>query len=146
MGNFAGLVRPVSWREHRTQTHKTSRTIIPASLSEHLSTKWQKPVWLVVAIYLILPNVALFISARVLGASSHGYINLDCLLIGVIGIVLPRGVAFLLLCLESCAAFADSVCTTYAFCVRSSRCRPVGVSPATAIGLQPDFAADLHPR
>jgi hypothetical protein len=70
---------------------------------------------MVAAVYLILPNLPLLISAKVLGTSMHGYINLDYLMIGAVGLFLPRGAILLLLCLESIAALADCVCATYQF-------------------------------
>jgi phosphoglycerol transferase MdoB-like AlkP superfamily enzyme len=73
------------------------------------------PLYLIVACYLIMPNLPLLLSTRTLGAQPHGYINLECLLIGALGVFLPCGVVFVLLFLESLADFAYSVCYTYQF-------------------------------
>lgn len=118
MGNFVSLVRPIISRERRMQTNETWLVFVQAASSEPASRIWQMPVCVVAALYLILPNLPQLISTRVLGASSHGYINLDFLLIGALGVFLPRGAVLFLLCFESLAAFADSVCTTYQFSLR----------------------------
>ncbi len=79
---------------------------------------WQMPALLMAALYLILPNLPLLFSIRGLGASPHGYINLEYLLIGAVGVFLPRGVVFVLLAVESLADFAYSICYTYQFSLR----------------------------
>ncbi len=73
------------------------------------------PVYLVVLLYLILPNLPPFLSSRVLGALPHGFINLECLLIGAFGVFLPRGAVFVLLLLESLVDLAYGICFTYKF-------------------------------
>jgi hypothetical protein len=73
------------------------------------------PAFLVVAIHLILPNLLLLVSARMVGALPHGIINLEILLIGAIGVFLPRPALFLLLYLDMLAGFAYAICYTYQF-------------------------------
>ena len=75
----------------------------------------QIPFYLIALLYLTLPNLPLLLSTRTLGALPHGYINLECLLIGTLGLFLPRGVVFVLLFLESLVDFAYSLCYTYKF-------------------------------
>ena len=74
---------------------------------------WKTSAVLFAFLYLVLPNLPLLLSTRVLGATSHGYINLEYLLIGAVGIYLPRGVVFLLLAVDSLADVAYSICYTY---------------------------------
>lgn len=76
---------------------------------------WKSPTILFAFLYLILPNLPLLLSTRALGATSHGYINLEYLLIGAVGIFLPRGVVFLLLAVDSLADVAYTICYTYQF-------------------------------
>ncbi|MGA3264282.1 MAG: sulfatase-like hydrolase/transferase [Terracidiphilus sp.] len=75
----------------------------------------RKSIILIVLLYLALPNLLLLFTTRTLGALPHGYINLECLLIGALGVFLPRGVVFALLFLESLVDFAYSLCYTYKF-------------------------------
>ncbi len=75
----------------------------------------QVPFYLVALLYLTLPNLPLLLSTRTLGASPHGYVNLECLLIGALSVFLSRRVVFVLLFLELLADFAYSVCYTYQF-------------------------------
>lgn len=72
-------------------------------------------VYLIALLYLIVPNLIPFFSSRVLGALPHGFINLECLLIGAASGFLPRGVVFVLLVLESLVDFAYGICFTYKF-------------------------------
>jgi hypothetical protein len=67
---------------------------------------------------LILPNLPLLQSTRTLGAFPRGYINLECLPIGTLG-VLPRTGVLALLCVESLADFAYSDCNTCSFSLES---------------------------
>src|ERR1700733_2043017 len=100
-------------------------TIAPHAVSRFPSDlrtrNWSKAAGLTMSpfrlaiLYLSLPNLPPLISARLLGASAHGYINLDYLMIGAVGVFLPRGALLLLLCLESIVAFAGGVCTTFQF-------------------------------
>jgi phosphoglycerol transferase MdoB-like AlkP superfamily enzyme len=115
MGNLASPTSELGLCEHRGLAKQTSRASGLALAFEPAARGWQIPVCAVATLYLILPNLAQLISARSLGASPHGYINLDYLMIGALGIFLPRGLVLVLLCMESIAASADSVCTTYQF-------------------------------
>jgi hypothetical protein len=73
------------------------------------------PVLAVLGLYLILSNLPLLLSAGTLDGLPHGYINVECLLIGALGIYLPRGVVFAALLLESTLDLAYSICYTYRF-------------------------------
>ncbi len=73
------------------------------------------PYYMIVLLYLTLPNLLLLLATHVLGALPHGYINLDFLLIGALGVFLPRSAVFMLLFLDSLADFAHSICYTYDF-------------------------------
>ncbi len=93
------------------------------------------PICLIALLYLTLPNLPLLLSTRTLGALPHGYINLEYLLIGALGVFMPRGVVFLLLLLESLADFAYSVCYTYQFSLENllSSLRYLPVLPGSRI-------------
>ncbi|MGD0731241.1 MAG: sulfatase-like hydrolase/transferase [Terracidiphilus sp.] len=97
---------------------KAQRASGSRALPRHAFQGWQMPVCLVVALYLLVSDLTLFLPACGLTAPPHGYFNLDCLLIGIAGLFLPRGAVFLLLCLDTLAAFADSICATYLFSMR----------------------------
>lgn len=75
----------------------------------------QGPIYLIALLYLTLPNLTPFLSSRVLGALPHGFINLECLFIGAVGVFLPRRTVFAMLFLESLADLAYAVCFTYKF-------------------------------
>jgi len=45
----------------------------------------------------------------------HGYISLEFILIGALGLFLPRKVAFALLCIDSLADFIYAICYAYQF-------------------------------
>lgn len=47
--------------------------------------------------------------------SPHGYINVECLLVGILALFVPRIAIFFLLLLEICASFIYLVCYTYQF-------------------------------
>jgi hypothetical protein len=72
------------------------------------------PVFFVL-LYLILPNLLRILSAGALNGAPHGYINMECLLIGAAGMFLPRRMVFAALLLESTVDFAYGVCYTYRF-------------------------------
>jgi hypothetical protein len=65
----------------------------------------------------------------------HGYINLEYLLIGALGVFMPRGAVFGLLLLESLADFAYSICYTYQFSLENllSSLRYLPVLPISRI-------------
>jgi phosphoglycerol transferase MdoB-like AlkP superfamily enzyme len=93
------------------------------------------PVFLFAFLYLILPNLPLLLSTRALGATPHGYINLEYLLIGAVGVFLPRGVVFLLLCLDSLADVAYTICYTFQFSLKDmlSSIRYLSVLPSSRV-------------
>ena len=71
--------------------------------------------YLPVVLYFILPNIFPFLLSRALGGVPHGYINLECLFIGAVGLFLPRGALLAILGLESLLDFAYGICYTYKF-------------------------------
>jgi phosphoglycerol transferase MdoB-like AlkP superfamily enzyme len=73
------------------------------------------PVCAVVLSYLVLPNLPSLLSIQWLEALPHGYVNLEFLLIGALGVFLPRPAVFLLLLADSLADFAYTICYTYQF-------------------------------
>lgn len=70
---------------------------------------------LIPLIYLILPNLPIWLFERKMALYPHGYINVECLLVGVLAVFLPRVLTFFLLIFEVCAAFVYLVCYTYQF-------------------------------
>lgn len=74
-----------------------------------------RDITVVPLLYVILPNLPVWIFERKMALSPHGYINVECLLVGILAIFLPRFVIFLLLVFEACAAFIYLVCYTYQF-------------------------------
>jgi Sulfatase len=76
------------------------------------------PVWLIALLYLVLPNLPSMVSASVFGSGvPHGIINLECILIGIAGLLLPRGTVFALLFFELMVDYAYGICYTYKFTV-----------------------------
>jgi phosphoglycerol transferase MdoB-like AlkP superfamily enzyme len=75
------------------------------------------------------------LSSHTLGTLPHGYINLEYLLIGALGVFMPRGVVFILLLLECLADFAYSICYTYQFSLENllSSLRYFPLLPASRI-------------
>jgi phosphoglycerol transferase MdoB-like AlkP superfamily enzyme len=74
------------------------------------------PVWLIALLFLVLPNLPSMVSASVFGSGvPHGIINLEFILIGIVGLLLPRGVVFVLLFLELLVDYAYGICYTYKF-------------------------------
>src|SRR6185312_14862651 len=65
--------------------------------------------------YLILPNQPLLLMQHVLSLVPHGYINVECLLIGLISLFLPRVIIFLLLAIEITGAIAYAICYSFQF-------------------------------
>jgi hypothetical protein len=74
-----------------------------------------RSVFLAAPLYIILPNLPRLLFTRSLGGLPHGYINVECLLIGAAGVLFPRGAVFFLLVLESLVDFAYGICYTYKF-------------------------------
>jgi len=106
------LINRVNWFACINETSLASDQTVPLEAA-FLNRK--TPAFLFTFLYLVLPNLPLLVSTRTLGATSHGYINLEYLLIGALGIFLPRGVVFLLLCLDSLADVAYTICYTFQF-------------------------------
>lgn len=65
--------------------------------------------------YLTLPNLPLFLLRHKLTLLPHGVINLECLLVGIGSLFLPRVAVFLLLILEMAGAFAYEICYSFQF-------------------------------
>jgi hypothetical protein len=63
--------------------------------------------------YLLLPSLPLVFLAHRLAFLPPGYLNVEFLLIGMVGVFLPRTVTFVLLFLDSFADFALCICKTY---------------------------------
>jgi len=110
-GSFIPLRTP------RRQASKRSGRSGLASELEHAALSSATPPYLITALYLILPNLPLLFSSRVFGGSTRGYISLEYLLIGALGVFLPRFVVMALLSFELLADFAYSVCNAYQFSV-----------------------------
>jgi phosphoglycerol transferase MdoB-like AlkP superfamily enzyme len=66
-------------------------------------------------IYLILPNLPVWIFERSFWVYPHGVLNVECLLVGALAAFLPRTVTCLLLAVEMAAAFIYLLCYTYQF-------------------------------
>lgn len=80
------------------------------------TAKWfQVPFYFIVLAYLFVPNLSPLLCVRTLGALPHGYINLECLILGALSVFVPRAALFALLLMESFADFAYSICYTYQF-------------------------------
>ena len=75
------------------------------------------PVSLFTFCYLVLPSLLSLLSIRWLNAMPHGFVNLEILAIGAIGVFLPRWAVFLLLFVDLLADCAYSICYTYQFSV-----------------------------
>lgn len=75
----------------------------------------QLPAYVVALLYLTLPNLPPLLAAGTLGALPHGYINIECLLIGAAALWMPRSAIFALLIFEALVDFAYSICFVYKF-------------------------------
>jgi len=73
------------------------------------------PPYGIVLLYLTAANVPLLLFNRIFGATAHGLINIECLLIGAMSVFVPRATVFLLLCAAALADFAYSICYTFQF-------------------------------
>jgi phosphoglycerol transferase MdoB-like AlkP superfamily enzyme len=69
--------------------------------------------------YLIVPNLPVLLFERGMLLSPHGYINVECFLVGVLAILLPRSATFLLLSMEMVLSFVYLLCYTYQFSLGS---------------------------
>ncbi|HEX3987737.1 MAG TPA: sulfatase-like hydrolase/transferase [Acidobacteriaceae bacterium] len=65
--------------------------------------------------YLILPNLPLLLMRHKLSLLSHGLINVECLLLGILSLYLPRVAVFVLLVLEIAGAFIYEICYSFQF-------------------------------
>lgn len=68
-----------------------------------------------VTIYLLLPNIPALLLEERKWLAPHGYINIECLIIGALAVFLPRSVTFLLLAFDMISCFICSICVTYQF-------------------------------
>ncbi len=75
----------------------------------------QLPIYAIALLYLTVSNLPLLLATRIFAATPHGYLNIEYLLIGAIGVFMPRSTVFVLLCAESLADFAYSICYTFQF-------------------------------
>ena len=89
----------------------------PAMPKDSASQRMRVSFCLPALLFLILPNLPLLLSTRSLGTLPHGYVNLEYLFIGAVGVMLPRGVVFALLVMEFVADFVYAICYTYQFSV-----------------------------
>jgi Sulfatase len=65
--------------------------------------------------YLILPNLPLLLLRRKLTLVPHGIINLECLLLGIVSLFVPRTLVFVLLAAEMAGAFVYEICYSFQF-------------------------------
>lgn len=65
--------------------------------------------------YLILPNLPLLLLRKKLTLVPHGVINLECLLVGILSLFIPRSLVFVLLVLEMVGSFAYEICYSFQF-------------------------------
>lgn len=79
---------------------------------------FQKRKCLLLPAYLLLLNLPLVLMAHRLALLPPGYINLEYLLIGTLGVFLPRSFLFAMLFLDSLADFILSISLTYMLSVR----------------------------
>ncbi|MGA7520964.1 MAG: sulfatase-like hydrolase/transferase [Acidobacteriaceae bacterium] len=65
--------------------------------------------------YLILPNLPLLLLRHKLTLVPHGVINLECLLLGILSLFIPRSLVFVLLVAEITGAFIYEICYSFQF-------------------------------
>jgi Sulfatase len=65
--------------------------------------------------YLVLPNLPLVLLQHKLTLVPHGYINLECLLVGVGSLFLSRSIVFVLLFAEIVGSFVYAICYSFQF-------------------------------
>lgn len=70
-------------------------------------------------LYLIVPNLPVVLLRDPLGLSTHGFLNIECLVVGLVALCAPRIVVFLLLLAEICGAFVYLLCYTFQFSLRT---------------------------
>jgi phosphoglycerol transferase MdoB-like AlkP superfamily enzyme len=93
------------------------------------------PVYGIALLYLTASNVPVLLFNRIFGATPHGLINIEFLLIGAIGVFVPRTTVFLLLCAASLADFTYSICYTFQFSLRDmlASLRYLALLPRTTV-------------
>ena len=107
LSNYNSLLE----RGQEQQIAAARRWLAPVALARRL------PVSLAALGYLVLPSLLSVLSIRWLNAMPHGFVNLEVLAIGAIGVFLPRWVLFLLLFADLLADCVYSICYTYQFSV-----------------------------
>lgn len=92
-------------------------------------------VLLLSSTYLILPNLPLLLLQGKLTLVPHGYVNVECLLLGLCSLFLPRTVVFLLLIAEMVGGFLYAICYSFQFTLGEllSSLRSVGALPLLRI-------------
>jgi Sulfatase len=65
--------------------------------------------------YLIVPNLPVWLFEKKLWLHPHGLFNVECLIVGISSIFLSRRLTFLLLALEIFSSFLYLICFTYQF-------------------------------
>src|SRR5208337_2544468 len=66
-------------------------------------------------LYLLVPNLPVVLLRDPLGLSAHGFLNIECLVVGMVAMFAPRIVVFLLLFAEIFGAFVYLLCYTFQF-------------------------------
>ncbi len=80
------------------------------------TSRWREALSLS-ALYLILPNVPLLLLQHKLTLLPHGYINIECLLLGTVILFLPRLLGFSLLIAGMLGGFVYATCYSFQFTV-----------------------------
>lgn len=65
--------------------------------------------------FVILPNLPLIVLMHTLTLLPHGYLNVECLVLGACSVFLPRVVVFVLLVAEMVGGFAYAICYSFQF-------------------------------
>jgi hypothetical protein len=89
----------------------TGRGFLPAQAAQAA----ERPALSVVLAYLFLPALLSLLSVHLLSTLPHGYVNLEFLLIGAVGLFLPRPVVISMLLVDALADCVYSICYTYQF-------------------------------
>jgi hypothetical protein len=115
MDETASLLSPADPRKRRGQRSQPPLMPAPLVSNQLARNPWPVPVAAILALYLIAPSLPLMLFADTSDGLRHGYINIESILIGVVGVFLPRGLVFTALLLESAVDVAYSICYTYRF-------------------------------
>jgi phosphoglycerol transferase MdoB-like AlkP superfamily enzyme len=79
----------------------------------------QCPYWLIAILFLIVPILPSVAAATVFGSGPpHGFINIECLAIGICALFLPRGIILGMLIAQMFLDYAYSLCYTYSFTLK----------------------------